>query len=65
MNWYFVILCLLIIALFGRYIYLRARQLHQRIEEFHKEQEENPIDPYSALSELYTLQEQSQKQKRR
>jgi ABC-type transporter lipoprotein component MlaA len=56
MNWYFVALCLVIIVLLGRHIYRRARELQQRVEEFHKEQEQNPIDPYSALSELYKRQ---------
>lgn len=61
MNWYFVALCLVMIALLGRQIYLRAKQLQQRIDEFQAEQEQNPTDPYSALNELYQLQEQSHK----
>lgn len=30
----------------------RAHQLSDRIEEYHREQEENPQDPYTALAEL-------------
>jgi len=57
MNWSFVVLCLVIIALLGRQIYLRAKELQQRIDEFQEEQESHPMDPYAALSELHQLQE--------
>lgn len=64
MNWSFVALCLVIIVLLGRQIVLRAKRLQQRIDEFQEEQAKNPIDPYSALNELYQLQEPSRKHKK-
>jgi len=56
---WFVILAgvCLIVWLIGRTV-RRARQLGGRIEEYHKEQEEHPGDPYAALAAILTDQQE-------
>jgi len=62
-RWSLIILAIVIIVwLVGRTI-RRARALSERIEEYHKEQEENPMDPYAALAEL--LEEQRRDREKR
>lgn len=65
MNVPFVIGCLVIIALL---IYSAARlnrRINERLAELDAERERNPLDPFSALMELYRLQEERKRGKGR
>ncbi|MDM7460703.1 MAG: hypothetical protein P3X24_003515 [bacterium] len=58
MNVPFVLACLAIIALLVYSAVRLNRQINQRIRELDEERARNPLDPFSALMELYRLQEE-------
>lgn len=58
MNVPFVLVCLAIIALLLYSAVRLNRQINQRIRELDEERARNPLDPFSALMELYRLQEE-------
>jgi hypothetical protein len=64
MNVPFVLVCLAIIALLGYLAYRRVQAINARITELDKERARNPLDPFSALMELYRLQEEHKRGKR-
>ncbi|CUU11511.1 MAG: hypothetical protein K6U12_03065 [Armatimonadetes bacterium] len=55
MNWAFVAICMVVIAVLAWRIAVRVRLLNQRIEEVRDEMERNPLDPFSAWMELWRL----------
>lgn len=57
MNVPFVLICLAIIALLSYWAYRRAQAINARIAELDEERARTPLDPFSALMELYRLQE--------
>lgn len=61
MDWAFVFLCLLIMGYLGWRIRQNSRRLRERIEAYLEEQEKNPTDPYTAMNELYQMQQQDEK----
>ncbi len=65
MNLWFVFLCLMIIALLAWRTMLLVRGINQRLAELDEERARNPLDPFSALMELYRLQEQSSRKSQR
>jgi len=64
MNVPFVITCLVIIALLIYTAYRQTQRINQRIAELDEERQRNPLDPFSALMELYRLQEDHRHGKR-
>ncbi|MCX7993648.1 MAG: hypothetical protein N2651_08265 [Fimbriimonadales bacterium] len=56
MNMPFVLVCLLIIAALVYSAVQWTRRINERIAELDAERERNPLDPFSALMELYRLQ---------
>jgi hypothetical protein len=58
MNVPFVLACLVIIALLGYLAYRRVQAINARLAELDEERVRNPLDPFSALMELYRLQEE-------
>ncbi|MFN7161989.1 MAG: hypothetical protein ACK4NB_02910 [Fimbriimonadales bacterium] len=58
MNVPFVLVCLAIIALLLYAAVRLNRQINQRIRELDEERARNPLDTFSALMELYRLQEE-------
>lgn len=58
MNVPFVIICLGIIALLIYSAVRLNRRIDERLAELDAERERNPLDPFSALMELYRLQEE-------
>ena len=64
MNVPFVLVCLVIIALLGYWAYRRVQAINARIAELDEERARNPLDPFSALMELYRLQEERKRGKR-
>ncbi|MFN4032047.1 MAG: hypothetical protein ACK4ME_00245 [Fimbriimonadales bacterium] len=58
MNVPFVLACLAIIALLVYSAVRLNHRINQRIRELDEERERNPLDPFSALMELYRLQEE-------
>ncbi|GIV10990.1 MAG: hypothetical protein KatS3mg020_0481 [Fimbriimonadales bacterium] len=65
MNIPFVLVCLAIIALLIYSAVQRNRRINQRIAELDEERERNPLDPFSAMMELYRLQEERKRGKGR
>ncbi len=55
MNWGFVAVCGVIIAVLAWRAAVRVRMLNQRIAEARDEMERNPLDPFSAWMELWRL----------
>lgn len=55
MNWGFVVVCVVIIAILAWRAAVRVRMLNQRITEVRDEMERNPLDPFSAWMELWRL----------
>jgi hypothetical protein len=64
MNVPFVLVCLVIIALLSYMAYRRVQAINARIAELDEERARNPLDPFSALIELYRLQEECKRGKR-
>ncbi len=64
MNVPFVLVCLAIIGLLGYWAYRRVQAINARIAELDEERANNPLDPFSALMELYRLQEEHKRGKR-
>jgi hypothetical protein len=64
MNVPFVLVCLAIIALLGYLAYRRVQAIDARLAELDEERACNPLDPFSALMELYRLQEEHKRGKR-
>ncbi len=64
MNWWFVLLCLGVIAFLAWRTAVLVRGINQRLAELDEERARNPLDPFSALMELYRLQERSQRKSR-
>lgn len=64
MNVPFVLVCLAIIALLTYLAYRRVQDINARIAELDEERARNPLDPFSALMELYRLQEEHKRGKR-
>lgn len=58
MNVPFVLICLVIIALLVYGAYRRVQAINARIAQLDEERARNPLDPFSALMELYRLQEE-------
>ncbi|GIV05714.1 MAG: hypothetical protein KatS3mg016_1289 [Fimbriimonadales bacterium] len=58
MNVPFVIICFGIIALLIYSAVRLSRRINERLAELDAERERNPLDPFSALMELYRLQEE-------
>ncbi len=58
MNLPFVLVCLTIIALLIYSAVRLNRRINERLAELDAERERNPLDPFSALMELYRLQEE-------
>ncbi|GIV08837.1 MAG: hypothetical protein KatS3mg019_0928 [Fimbriimonadales bacterium] len=65
MNVPFVIVCLVIIALLIYSAVRLNRCINQRLAELDEERERNPLDPFSAMMELYRLQEERKRGKGR
>lgn len=63
MNIPFVLVCLGIIALLVYSAVQWTRRINQRIAELDEERERNPLDPFSAMMELYRLQEERKRGK--
>jgi len=61
MNVPFVIVCLAIIALLIYSAVRLNRRINDRLAELDAERERNPLDPFSALMELYRLQEEQER----
>jgi hypothetical protein len=61
MNVPFVIVCLAIIALLIYSAVRLNRRIDERLAELDAERERNPLDPFSALMELYRLQEEQKR----
>lgn len=61
MNAPFVLICLAIIALLVYGAYRRTQAINARIAQLDEERTRNPLDPFSALMELYRLQEERQR----
>lgn len=55
MNWAFVAVCLVVIAVLAWRIAVCVRMLNQRINEVRDEMEHNSLDPFSAWMELWRL----------
>ncbi|MDW8052564.1 MAG: hypothetical protein RMJ83_08820 [Armatimonadota bacterium] len=64
MNIPFVLVCLAIIALLIYTAYRQVQRINQRLAELDEERRRNPLDPFSALMELYRLQEEQERGKR-
>lgn len=64
MNVPFVLVCLAIITLLGYLAYRRVQAIDARLAELDEERARNPLDPFSALMELYRLQEEHRRGKR-
>ncbi|MDW8107957.1 MAG: hypothetical protein RMK45_10840 [Armatimonadota bacterium] len=64
MNIPFVLVCLAIIALLMYTAYRQVQRINQRLVELDEERQRNPLDPFSALMELYRLQEEQKRGKR-
>ncbi|MCS7065382.1 MAG: hypothetical protein NZL85_03795 [Fimbriimonadales bacterium] len=64
MNIPFVLVCLAIIALLVWMAYRNIQRLNRRIEEFDEERAQHPLDPFSALAELYRLQENARRRRK-
>ncbi len=64
MNIPFVLVCLGIIALLVYSAVRWTQRINQRITELDEERERNPLDPFSAMMELYRLQEERKRGKR-
>jgi hypothetical protein len=64
MNVPFVLVCLAIITLLGYLAYRRVQAIDARLAELDEERARNPLDPFSALMELYRLQEEHKRGKR-
>ncbi|MGQ9656485.1 MAG: hypothetical protein ACUVV1_01115 [Fimbriimonadales bacterium] len=58
MNVPFVLICLAIIALLVYGAYRRVLAINARIAQLDEERARNPLDPFSALMEIYRLQEE-------
>ncbi|MCS7300237.1 MAG: hypothetical protein NZ556_01590 [Fimbriimonadales bacterium] len=65
MNIPFVLGCLAIIALLIYSAVRLNRRINERLAELDAERERNPLDPFSALMELYRLQEEHKRGRRR
>jgi hypothetical protein len=65
MNVPFVIVCLAIIALLIYSAVRLNRRINERLAELDAERERNPLDPFSALMELYRLQEEQKRGKKK
>ncbi len=65
MNIPFVLVCLVIIAGLAWMAYRNIHRLNRRIEEFDEERARQPLDPFSALAELFQQQENAQRKRRR
>ena len=64
LRWLFIVVGAAVIVLLVKLVARRMRVLNERIEEYHKEQEEHPEDPYAALAELLAEQRKG-RQKRK
>ncbi|MFQ3610337.1 MAG: hypothetical protein SNJ72_02480 [Fimbriimonadales bacterium] len=64
MNVWFVLLCMVVIAILAWRTAVLVRGINQRLAELDEERARNPLDPFSALMELYRLQEHSQSKSR-
>ncbi|MCS7208790.1 MAG: hypothetical protein NZ874_04380 [Fimbriimonadales bacterium] len=63
MNIPFVLACLVIIALLAYSAYRLNQRINERLAELDAERERNPLDPFSALMELYRMQEEQRRGK--
>lgn len=64
MNVPFVLVCLAIIALLSYWAYRRVQAINARIAEAGRGAREQSARPFSALMELYRLQEEHKRGKR-
>ena len=64
LRWLFIVMGTAVIVLLVKLVVRRARALDQRIEEYHKEQEEHPEDPYAALAELLAEQRRGREKRK-
>ncbi|MCS7190389.1 MAG: hypothetical protein NZ843_02165 [Fimbriimonadales bacterium] len=60
-----MLVCLAIIALLLYSAYRLNQRISERLAELDAERERNPLDPFSALMELYRLQEARERDKKR
>jgi hypothetical protein len=65
MNIPFVLVCMAIIALLVYSAVRLNRRINQRLAELDEERARNPLDPFSAMMELYRLQEERKRGKGR
>ncbi|MFN3689444.1 MAG: hypothetical protein ACK4UU_00805 [Fimbriimonadales bacterium] len=65
MNIPFVLVCCALIALLIYSAVRLNRRINARLAELDAERARNPLDPFSALMELYRLQEDRRREERR